>query len=135
MDDLCARVEILSRAGKGHAGELHAGIVALEDAHGVQAADVRAERAGHPLDHAALLHQRPLGVEVIHILRPVLDGRVAQLGILFDVKLHAARMEVRHVVLGSGAALDEVQARALVHDDERVLELARALGVEPEVGL
>ena len=44
-------------------------------------------------------------------------------------------MEVRHVVLGSGAALDEVQARALVHDDERVLELARALGVEPEVGL
>ena len=96
---------------------------------------MRAERAGHPLDHAALLHQRPLGVEVIHILRPVLDGRVAQLGILFDVKLHAARVEVRHVVLGSGAALDEVQARALVHDDERVLKLARTLGVEPEVGL
>ena len=44
-------------------------------------------------------------------------------------------MEVRHVVLRGGAALNEVQIRVVVHDDERVLKLARALGVQAEIGL
>ena len=36
---------------------------------------------------------------------------------------------------GAEQPLNEVQARALVHDDERVLKLAGALGIQAEVGL
>ena len=135
MRDLCAGIEVLPRACKGDAGELHAGVITLEDAHRVQAADMRAEGTGHPLDNAVFLDKRALGVEVIHVLRPVLDGRIAQLRVLLDIQLDAAGVEISNIVLRSGAALDEVQARALVDDDERVLELSRALGVEAEVGL
>ena len=135
MDNLCAGIEVLPRTGEGDAGELHAGVIALEDAHGVQAADVGAEGAGYPLDSAALLDKRALGVEVIHILRPVLDCGIAELCALLHEQLDAARVEVCNVVLRRGTSLDEVQACALVHDDERVLELPRALGVEAEVGL
>ena len=80
-------------------------------------------------------HARALGVEVVHVLRPVLDGRVAQVRVLADEQLHSARVQVRHVVLRRAAALDEVQVGAVFHDDERVLELARALRVQAEVAL
>ena len=94
-----------------------------------------AEGAGHPFNDAALLHQRPLGVQVVHVLRPVFDGGVPELGPFLHIQLHTAGVEVGHVVLGGGAALDKVQTGALVHDDEGMLELSRALGVETEVGL
>ena len=44
-------------------------------------------------------------------------------------------MEVRDTVLRRGAALDEVELRAVVDDDEGVLELAGARSVQTEVGL
>ena len=47
----------------------------------------------------------------------------------------AAGVEVGHVVLGRGAALDKVQVGVILDDDERVLKLAGALGVEAEVAL
>ena len=50
-------------------------------------------------------------------------------------ELDSAGMEVGHVVLGRGAALDKVQIGIVFDDDERVLKLASALGVEAEVAL
>ena len=44
-------------------------------------------------------------------------------------------MEVRDVIFRRRAALDKVQACTLVDDDERVLKLARALGVQAEIRL
>ena len=50
-------------------------------------------------------------------------------------ELHSAGVEVGHVVLGRGATLDKVQVGIVLDDDERVLKLAGALGVEAEVAL
>ena len=44
-------------------------------------------------------------------------------------------MKVRHIVFRRRAALDEVQVRALFHDDQRVFELPRARRVEPKIRL
>ncbi len=52
---------------------------------------------------------RALGIEVVHVLRPVFDGRIAQTRAFCDIQLHAAGMQVRHVVFRGGAAFDEVQ--------------------------
>ena len=135
VHDLRAGVKILPRAGKRDAGEFHLRVVALEHAHGVQAADMGAERAGHPLDHAALLHERAFCIEVVHIFRPVLDGRIAQLGIFLYIQLHTAGVEVRNVIFRRRAALDKMQTRALIDNDECVLKLARTLGVQAEIRL
>ena len=94
-----------------------------------------AEGAGNPLDLAALVAHRALGVQVVHVLRPVLDGRIAQLGVLAHEQLDRARVQVRHVVFRCRTSFDEVQVGAVFHDDERVLELARALRVQAEVAL
>ena len=94
-----------------------------------------AEGAADPLDVAVLVHARTLGVEVVHVLGPVLDGRVAQVRTLAHKELDGAGVEVCHVVLGRGATLDKVQVGIVLDDDERVLKLAGALGVEAEVAL
>ena len=94
-----------------------------------------AEGAADPLDVAVLVHARTLGVEVVHVLGPVLDGRVAQVRALAHKELDGAGVEVGHVVLGRGAALDKVQVGVVLDDDERVLKLAGALGVQTEVAL
>ena len=50
-------------------------------------------------------------------------------------ELDGAGVEVGHVVLGRGTALDKVQVGIVLDDDERVLKLTGALGVEAEVAL
>ena len=50
-------------------------------------------------------------------------------------ELHGTGVEVCHVVLGRGTALDKVQVGVVLDDNERVLKLAGALGVEAEVAL
>ena len=50
-------------------------------------------------------------------------------------ELDGACVEVGHVVLGRGAALDKVKVGVVLDDDERVLKLAGTLGVEAEVAL
>ena len=94
-----------------------------------------AEGAADPLDVAVLVHARTLGVEVVHVLGPVLDGRVAQVCAFAHKELHSAGVEVCHVVLGRGATLNEVQVGIVLDNDERVLKLAGALGVKAEVAL
>ena len=57
---------------------------------GVEVAHVAAEGAADPLDVAVLVHARTLGVEVVHVLGPVLDGRVAQVRTLAHKELDGA---------------------------------------------
>ena len=90
VHDLGTGVQILPGTGKRDAGELHAGTLALQDAHRVQAARVGAERAGDPLDRAALFDPRTLGVQVVHILGPVFNRGVAYARTLTDENLDAA---------------------------------------------
>ena len=94
-----------------------------------------AEGAGHPLDPSPLLDQRPLGVQIVHVFRPVLDRGIAQCRALLDKQFHTARMEVRHIVFWCGTALDKMQIRPLIHDDERVFKLPCSRRIEPEIGL
>ena len=133
--DLGTGVQVLPGTRKGDAGKLHAGTLTLQNAHGVQAAGVGAEGAGDPLDGAALFDLGAFGVQVVHILRPVLDGRVAHAGTLADENLDAACVQVGNVVLRGRAALDKVQVGALIDDDKGVLKLAGTGGVQAEVGL
>ena len=135
MDDLRTGIEVLALAGEGNAGELHMGVVALQDGHRIEVGNMGAEGSGYPLHRAALFDDGTLRVQVIHILRPVLDGRVAKLRILADIELDAAGMQVRDVVLRCRAALDEVELCPLIHDDQGMLELSGARGVQTEVGL
>ena len=133
--DLHTGVEFLTGAGKGDAGVVHLGVVAPQDGHRVQVGRVGTEGTGDPLHRAVLTDGDTLGVEVVHVLRPVLDGRVTHLGIVTDEDLDAARVEVRDAVLRSGAAFDEVELRSVVDDDEGVFELTGARRVQTEVGL
>ena len=94
-----------------------------------------AERPADPLDGAALLHHGALRVEVVHVLRPVLDRGIAQGRALAHEQLHGSGVQVRHVVLRRRTAFDEVQAGVVLHDDQRVLELSCALRVQAEVAL
>ena len=56
---------------------------------------------------AAFFHQRPLGIQIVHILGPVLDGGVTQFCIFPHEQLHTAGMEVCHVVLWGGTTFDK----------------------------
>ena len=77
----------------------------------------------------------PLGDEVVDVVRPVLDRRIADLGTRQRDDLDDRGVErVRGVDRGR-AALDVVDLGALVDNDQRALELAGVLAVDPEVGL
>ena len=96
---------------------------------------LRAEVAVDPLHRRVLVGDGPLGDEVEDVLRPVLDGRVADAGPGLGDDLDHRRVQRVGRVDRRGAALDVVDVRALLGDDQRPLELAHVLGVDPEVGL
>ena len=94
-----------------------------------------AEVAVDPLDRRVGLGDRALGDEVVDVLRPVLHGRVADPRARLGDQLDDGGVQRVRAPHRGGAALDVVHVGALVGDDQRPLELAHVLGVDPEVGL
>ena len=133
--DLRAGIEILSLSGKGDAGEFTGRTVAPENRIRIQAGGMRAEGAGYPDHVSVFIDERLLRVQVVHVLRPVFDGRVAQRRAFFHVQLDSTGVEIGHIVTRCRAAFDEVAVRPLFDDDERMLELSCARCIQTEITL
>ena len=96
---------------------------------------MRTKRSANPFHCCAFFTDSTLGIKVVHIFGPVLDGGVPEPCILSHKEFHAARMEIRHIVLRSGAAFDEMHVRTFVHDDQRMLKLPRPRRIQAKIGL
>ena len=77
MDDLAARVLQLAGAGERHRQDFGARARTQQIDRRVLHRDLRAEVAVDPLDRGVLVGDRALGDQVVDVVRPVLDGRVA----------------------------------------------------------
>src|ERR1700733_375783 len=132
---LRAGVLVLARAREGDGERLALGVLAHQVDGRVLHRDLGADVAVDPLHRRALVGDRALGDEVVDVVRPVLDGRVAAAGVLLDDDLDDRGVQRVGLVDRRGAALDVVHVGALVDDDQGALELAHVLGVDPEVGL
>ena len=96
---------------------------------------LRAEVAVDPLHRRVLVRDGALRDEVVDVVRPVLDRRVAAAATRLDDDLDDRRVQRVGRVDRRRAALDVVDVGVLVDDDQRPLELAHVLGVDPEVRL
>ena len=133
--DLRAGIEILSLSGKGDAGQFTGRTVAPENRIRIQAGGMRSEGAGDPDHVSVFIDERLLRVQVVHVLRPVFNGRVAQCRAFFHVQLDSTGVEIGHIVTRRRAAFDEVAVRPLFDDDECMLELSRARCIQTEITL
>src|SRR5439155_529376 len=135
VDDLGARVLVDALAGDADVEVVGARALAEQERARVEHHVLGAHRAADPLHRALGLDDRALGVEVVDVLGPVLDRRVARLGALLDEDLDDRGVHRVDAVGLRGAALDVVHVRAFVGDDQRVLEGALAGALHAEVGL
>lgn len=132
---LAAGVLVLALAREGDGQGLALGVLAHQVDGRVLHGHLGADVAVDPLHGRALVGHGPLGDQVVDVVRPVLDGRVAAAAALLHDDLdHGAVQRVRGVDRG-GAALDVVDVGVLVDDDQRPLELTHVLRVDTEVGL
>ena len=88
-----------------------------------------------PLDRRVLVRDRALGDEIVDVAIPVLDRRVANRRAFERDQFDDGAVQRRSRELRRGAALDVVDLRTLVGDDQRALELAHVLRVDTEIGL
>ena len=132
---LGAGVLVLALAREGDRQRLALGVLAHQVDGGVLHRHLGADVAVDPLHRRAGLAGRALGDEVVDVVRPVLDGRVAAAAALLHDDLDDRGVQRVGAVDRRGAALDVVHVGVLVDDDQRALELAHVLGVDPEVGL
>ena len=102
---------------------------------GVLHRQLGAQVAVDPLHGGVAVGDGALGHQVVDVVRPVLDGRVAAARARLDDDLDHRRVQRVGRVGRRRAALDVVHVGALVDDDQRALELAHVLGVDAEVGL
>src|SRR3954465_10396150 len=135
VEDLGAGVLVLAVARERDRQDLAVGALAHQVDARVLHRELGAEVAVDPLDGRVLPRLRALGDEVVDVLRPVLHGRVADPGTRLGDQLDDGGVQGVRRVDGRRAALDVVHVGALVGDDQRPLELAHVLGVDPEVGL
>ena len=75
------------------------------------------------------------GHEVINVVRPVLNCRVANSRTLFDDDFDDRAVQRVGFVNRCRAALDVVDVGVFVGDDQRSLELSHVLGVDAEIRL
>src|SRR5215207_795651 len=135
MNDLATCVLVLPVAGVGDREDLAASTLAREVDRRVFHGELASEVSVHPLNGRVLLGYGPLGDQVVGVVRPVLDGRVANPRVRLGYELDDGRVERVRGVRRGRAALNVVYVRPLVGDDERPLELAHVLRVDPEVRL
>src|SRR3954447_9674493 len=131
VDDLGARVLMLALAGERDTQDLAVRPLARQVDRRVLHGQLGAEVAVDPLDRRVGLGDRALGHEVVDVLRPVLHGRVADPRARLGDQLDDCRVQGVRTPHGGSAALDVVHVGALVGDDERPLELAHVLRVDP----
>lgn len=93
VDHLGAGVLVLSLGCEGDRQSLTLGVRAHEVAGGVLHVGLGTDVAVDPLHRAALLDVGTLGDEVVHVVRPVLDGRVTAAGVLLDDDLDDCRVQ------------------------------------------
>ena len=78
---------------------------------------------------SALSHQ------VVHVIRPVLDGGVANACILLHHNLNDRRVQRVRLVDGGGTALNVMHIGPLIRDNEGALKLAHVLSINTEIRL
>ena len=95
----------------------------------------RADVAIDPLHLRLLVGYRALGDQIEDIVGPVLDRGIAALAVLLDDDFDHRRMQRVGGIHRRGTALDIMHLRAFLDDNQRALELAHVLSVDPEVRL
>ena len=135
VDRLAAGVGVHPLAGERHGEHLAARALAEQVDRRVLHRHLGSDVAVDPLHDGVLVGGRALGHEVVHVGRPVLDRRVADPGALLGHDLDDRGVQRVARVDRCRAALHVVHVGALVGDDQRPLELAHVLRVDPEVGL
>src|SRR5690606_6443426 len=81
---LGAGVLVLALSGEGDGQGLALGVLAHQVDRRVLHGDLGADVAVDPLHGGALVGDGTLGDQVVDVVRPVLDGRVAAAGVLLD---------------------------------------------------
>ena len=132
---LAARVLVLARAREGDGENLAVRALAHQPDRRVLHRQLRAEVPVDPLHRRVLVGDGALRDEVVDVVRPVLDRRVTAASALLHDDLDDRAVQRVARVDRRGAALDVMDVRALVDEDQRPLELAHVLGVDAEVRL
>ena len=91
------------------------------------------EGAGYPFDLSAFFDYCPLGVEVVHVLGPVLNSGVSESCSFSDIQLHTTCVKACFIVFRRRAAFNEVQIAVLLENYESVLKLPCTSGIQPEI--
>lgn len=126
---------MLALAREGDGQGLALGVLAHQVDGRVLHGDLGADVAVDPLHGRALVRHGALGDQVVDVVRPVLDRRVAAAAALLHDDLDHRGVQGVRGVDRRRTTLDVVDVGVLVDDDQRPLELAHVLRVDTEVGL
>ena len=132
---LRAGVLELAFTSKRHRQHLAAGVLTGHPHGRVLHGDLGANVAVDPLHGRAFLGACTLGYQVVHVVRPVLNGGVTAAPALFHNDLHHCRVQGVRLVDRGRATLDVVHVRIFIHNDQGALKLAHVLRVNTEVRL
>ena len=129
MNNAGSCVQILTLGSKGNTGKFTLGIFPLQHTAWIQHGHMGTEGTGHPFNNAVLSYHSPLGVQVHHISGPVFNGRIAKSCPVIDKQLHTAGMQIGYIIFWSAAALNEMEAGVLFHNNKSMLKLPCSCGI------
>src|ERR1019366_7150577 len=135
VDHLRAGVLHLTRSGVGDGEDFARRLRTHQIDRRVLHGETRTDVAVNPLDVRFGFGPCALGHEVIDVVRPVLDGGVGDARAGQGDELDDRGVQGVGRVDRRRAALDVVDLRTLVGDDERSLELTHVLSVDTEIRL
>ena len=141
VNHLRAGIRLLVIVGHGHGIELRGGIVPLQygarifPGYGGAGLDLGPGQMGSLVAYSPLGHEVENASAALGITRiPVLHGAVLDIGILHDHDFHHCGVKLVLVAHRGRAAFHIADVRAFVGHNQCPLELARALGVDTEIG-
>lgn len=135
MDYLGSGIDNLSMSSKSNPDMIGTRMVSLEHRTRIEHRDACPEIPSDPIDMSSLFDNRPLGIEIVGIVTPILNARVPEVRVLADENLDTSGVERGTVVLGSTAPLNIMGIRPVFYDDNGVLELSSIPHIHAEIRL
>src|SRR5258708_22033106 len=134
MCDLRASILVHAIGCKGNREDIAASTWLHQQHRRVLHRGFRAKVAIDPFHRCLTIGGGPLGYQVVHVFRPVLDGRIAYTCALLYADFHDCAMQAIASVAWCGTALNIVYIGTRGNYDQRALELAHILCIAARVG-
>ena len=125
MNHFGTSIKTLTSPSKSNSSKLCTSISSNQIRLRIQIRNMTTKTARNPFNATVFFHFCTLSIQVIHILRPVLNSRITQMRSFFHKKFNSTCMQISLIIFWSRTSFNKMQICPFINNNKSVFKLSR----------